>query len=238
MNTFFFPDLSSDLVTLDEDESKHAVRVLRMKIGDELMLVDGKGTRAYAEVSDDHPKRCTLQIKKRETETTGRNFKLHIAIAPTKNIDRLEWFVEKATEIGIDSIALLNCDHSERAIVKTERLEKVAVSAIKQSQQSWLPEINEVVAFDKFISSIPDTAQKFIAHCADGEKTLLKNILKSEGDIFILIGPEGDFSKDEIDLAAKNGFKPISLGERRLRTETAALVAVMSVNLLVGYMRR
>jgi len=233
LNTFYFRDLSNEIITLDEDESKHAVRVLRMKVGDELMLVDGKGTRAFAEVSDDHPKRCVLQIKKREVETTGRNFKLHIALAPTKNIDRLEWFVEKATEIGIDSISLLNCDHSERAIVKKERLEKVAVSAIKQSQQSWLPEIKEVVAFEKFISSVPDHAQKFIAHCADGEKFVLKNELNVDGEIFILIGPEGDFSKDEIDLAVKNNFKAISLGERRLRTETAALVAVMSVNLFL-----
>jgi 16S rRNA (uracil1498-N3)-methyltransferase len=231
LNTFFFPDLSPDIVTLDEDESKHAVRVLRMKIGDQLMLVDGKGTRAYAEVSDDHPKRCALQITERKTETTGRNFKLHIAIAPTKNIDRLEWFVEKATEIGIDSVALINCQHSERAIVKTERLEKVAISAIKQSQQSWLPEIKEVVSFEKFIASVPAKAQKFIAHCAEGEKLVLKNELKVEGDIFILIGPEGDFSKEEISLAIENGFKAITLGERRLRTETAALVAVMSVNL-------
>jgi len=232
VNTFYFPDLSADIVALDEDESKHAVRVLRMKIGDQLMLVDGKGTRAFAEVSDDHPKRCVLQITERKSETTGRNFKLHIGIAPTKNIDRLEWFVEKATEIGIDSVALLNCHHSERAIVKVERLEKVAVSAIKQSQQSWLPEIQEVVAFEKFIASIPANAQKFIAHCAEGKKMILKNELKPEGEIFILIGPEGDFSKEEIELALENGFKAITLGERRLRTETAALVAVMSVNLL------
>jgi 16S rRNA (uracil1498-N3)-methyltransferase len=231
LNTFFFPDLSPDNVTLDEDESKHAVRVLRLKNEDEVMLVDGKGTRAFAKVSDDHPKRCSLEIIERKTETTGRNFKLHIAVAPTKNIDRLEWFVEKATEIGIDSVSLLNCDHSERAVVKSERLQKVAVSAIKQSQQSWLPEINEMISFDKFISSVPESAQKFIAHCAAGEKLILKTELKAQGDIFILIGPEGDFSKEEIELALKNNFKAISLGERRLRTETAALVAVMSVNL-------
>lgn len=231
MHTFFFPDLSSNLITLDEDESKHAVRVLRLVIGNEVMLVDGKGTRAFANVSEDHPKRCSLEISKREKETTDRNYKLHIAIAPTKNLDRLEWFIEKATEIGIDSILLIGCDHSERLTVKLERMEKVAISAIKQSQQSWLPEIKGVIAFKDFLKSVPASAQKYIAHCYEGKKILLKSEVKPIEDIFVLIGPEGDFSKEEISSAIENGFVPVSLGERRLRTETAALVAVMRVNL-------
>lgn len=238
MHTFYFPDLSADIITLDEDESKHAIRVLRLVIGNEVMLVDGKGTRAFATVSEDHPKRCSLEIKERKKESTDRKYKLHIAIAPTKNLDRLEWFIEKATEIGIDSIILIGCDHSERFTVKLERMEKVTVSAIKQSQQSWLPEVKGVIAFKDFLKNIPATAQKFIAHCYEGEKALLKNEIsewtpseKSAEDIFILIGPEGDFSPSEIDLAIASGFVPVSLGERRLRTETAALVAVMSVNL-------
>lgn len=231
MHTFYFPDLSEHIITLDEDESKHAIRVLRLVTGDEVMLVDGMGTRAYAKVTDDHPKRCAMEITKRETETTGRNFHLHIAVAPTKNLDRMEWFVEKATEIGIDSVILISCDHSERFTVKTERMEKVAVSAIKQSQQAWLPEVKGVIAFKDFIASVPAGAQKFIAHCAGGEKISLKGNIKPEGEIYMLIGPEGDFSKTEIALAEENGFTAITLGERRLRTETAALVAVMSVNL-------
>jgi 16S rRNA (uracil1498-N3)-methyltransferase len=232
MHFFYFPDLSADLITLDEDESKHAIRVLRLKNEDEVMLVDGKGTRAFAKVSDDHPKRCVLTITKREEETTGRNFKLHVAVAPTKNLDRMEWFVEKATEIGIDSITLISCDHSERFTVKTERMEKVAVSAIKQSQQAWLPEVKGVIAFKEFLATVPANAQKFIAHCAEGEKAFLKEKVKAEGEIYILIGPEGDFSKEEISQAEEKGFAAITLGEKRLRTETAALVAVMSVHLL------
>ncbi len=240
MHTFFFPDLSADIVTLDEDESKHAVRVLRLVVGNEVMLVDGKGTRAFATVNEDHPKRCSLEIKDRKKEATDRNFKLHIAIAPTKNLDRLEWFIEKATEIGIDSIILIGCDHSERFTVKLERMEKVTISAIKQSQQSWLPEVKGVIAFKDFLKSVPSKAQKYIAHCYEGGKTLFKSELsewtpseKFTEDIFILIGPEGDFSPSEIALAIENGFIPISLGERRLRTETAALVAVMNVHLSI-----
>ncbi|MDQ3109337.1 MAG: 16S rRNA (uracil(1498)-N(3))-methyltransferase [Bacteroidota bacterium] len=231
MHTFYFPDLSDNIILLDEDESKHAVRVLRLVAGAEVMLVDGKGTRAFAKVIEDHPKRCTLDITERKKETTDRNFRLHIAIAPTKNLDRLEWFIEKATEIGIDSIILISCDHSERFTVKVDRMEKVTVSAIKQSQQSWLPEVKGVLSYKDFIASVPENAQRFIAHCADSEKIPLKNNVKSEGDIFILIGPEGDFSGDEIALATEKGFVPITLGERRLRTETAALVAVMTVTL-------
>ena len=232
MHTFYFPDLSENIVLFDEDESKHAVRVLRLVVGAEVMLVDGKGTRAFAKVSEDHPKRCALEITERKKETTDRDFRLHIAIAPTKNLDRLEWFIEKATEIGIDSIILISCDHSERFTVKVDRMEKVTVAAIKQSQQSWLPEVKGVIPFKDFISTIPGTAQKFIAHCAEGEKISLKNNIKPEGDIYILIGPEGDFSGDEIKLAIEKGIIPITLGERRLRTETAALVAAMTVNLV------
>jgi 16S rRNA (uracil1498-N3)-methyltransferase len=232
MHTFYFPDLSDNIILLNEDESKHAVRVLRLVIGAEVMLVDGKGTRAFAKVMEDHPKRCTLEITERKQETTERNYRLHLAIAPTKNLDRLEWFIEKATEIGIDSIILISCDHSERFTVKVDRMEKVTVSAIKQSQQSWLPEIKGVISFKEFIASVPSNAQRFIAHCADSEKSPLKNTIKPGGDVYILIGPEGDFSSNEISLAVEKGFLPVTLGERRLRTETAALVAVMTVNLI------
>jgi 16S rRNA (uracil1498-N3)-methyltransferase len=231
LHTFYFPDLSENSITLDEDESKHAIRVLRLVAGDEVMLVDGKGTRAFAVVSEDHPKRCSLEIRERRKEKSDRSSRLHIAIAPTKNLDRLEWFIEKATEIGIDSIILIGCDHSERFTVKVDRMEKVTVSAIKQSQQSWLPEVKGVIPFRDFLKTVPASSQKFIAHCEDGEKKLLKSEKFADGDIFILIGPEGDFSPAEISSAIENGFIPVSLGERRLRTETAALVAVMSVNL-------
>lgn len=232
MHQFFLPDLSADLVTLDEDESKHAIRVLRLQQSDEVILIDGKGTRANAVVESDHAKRCVLRIVNRKTESTGRNFKLHIAVAPTKSADRIEWFLEKAVEIGIDKISLIECEHSERSNCKIERLEKIAIAAMKQSQQSWLPQIEGVFSFGKFLQSLSGNEQKFIAHLEEGERKSLKSEIKTGSDLLILIGPEGDFSQSEIDAALANGFTPVSLGETRLRTETAALYAVMTGNLL------
>lgn len=229
MHLFYQPDLSSDLISLSEEESKHAIRVLRLSNGDPVEIVDGKGTRAVAEVSEDHPKRCVLKINSRSEEKTKRNYHLHIAVAPTKNIERIEWFIEKATEIGIDEITLLDCEHSERTVVKTERLEKVTISAMKQSQQSWLPVINEMITFGNFLRSVQaDT--KLIAHCDEGVKNPISSISFSGKKILILIGPEGDFSPAEIEMATRNQFTAISLGETRLRTETAALYAVTALS--------
>ena len=230
MHLFYFPDLSSETVSLDEDESKHAVRVLRLAKGDAVELVDGKGTRATAEVDDDHPKRCTLRMISRQHESTHRKFRLHIAVAPTKNADRLEWFTEKAVEIGIDSISLIHCDHSEKEKVKTERLEKLAIAAMKQSQQSWLPEIRPVQSFTEFLRQCPSQAQRFIAHCEETEKRHLGSAAQPGGEYIVLIGPEGDFSPEEIKAAIAAGFIPVSLGETRLRTETAALYALTAIH--------
>lgn len=229
MHCFYEPDLSGDSVLLSEEESKHAVRVLRLSAGDRVELLDGKGTRAVAEVSDDHPKRCVLTIISRSSEPTGRNFRLHIAVAPTKNTDRIEWFVEKATEIGIDEITFLECEHSERTTVKIDRIEKVAISAMKQSQQSHLPKINELTSFRDFISSC-NADIKLIAHCVNSERRLLKNFKFDNKSVVILIGPEGDFSPEEIGLSLGAGYQATELGRTRLRTETAALysVAVLS----------
>lgn len=241
MHLFHQPDLSGELIHLSEEESKHAIRVLRLSIGDQVEIVDGKGTRALAEVSEDHPKRCVLRINSRSEESTKRNYYLHIAVAPTKNIERIEWFIEKATEIGIDEITLLDCEHSERTVVKTERLEKVAISAMKQSQQSWLPVINEMVSFDAFLKSA-NADVKLIAHCEEGGKNSISSLVTStplgltshadrtsSSKILVLIGPEGDFSSAEIESALANKFIAVSLGETRLRTETAALYAVTAV---------
>lgn len=230
MHLFYQPDLNADSILLTEEESKHAIRVLRLAIGSQVEIVDGKGTRAIAEVADDHPKRCALRILSRKSEKTNRNFRLHVAVAPTKNIERIEWFVEKATEIGIDEITLLDCEHSERTTVKTERLEKVAVSAMKQSQQSWLPVIHEMKKFGSFIQDASADV-KLIAHCEEGEKNPLAKIVSAGQRVLVLIGPEGDFSPEEIKLAMDSGFTPVSLGETRLRTETAAFYAVMAVHL-------
>ncbi|HTL81917.1 MAG TPA: 16S rRNA (uracil(1498)-N(3))-methyltransferase [Bacteroidia bacterium] len=232
MNIFYCTDLSGHSVILGEEDSKHAVKVLRLKSGDRIELVDGKGVRANGEIDDAHPKKCSVIITDRKKESSGRTYSLHIAIAPTKNSDRTEWFVEKAVEIGIDQITLLDCAHSERKRMNTDRLEKVAIAAMKQSEQSRLPHINAMVPVKKFLDELPKKGQRYIAHCRDGEKIMLKNDLNTVGDIVIMIGPEGDFSKDEILAAMFTGFKEISFGDTRLRTETAALMAVMSVKVL------
>ncbi len=246
VHLFYQPDLSSELISLSEDESKHAVRVLRLSIGDQVEIVDGKGTRAVAEVTSDHAKRCELRVVSRTREESHRKYHLHIAVAPTKNIERIEWFLEKATEIGIDEITLLDCEHSERTVVKTERLEKVAISAMKQSQQSWLPVINEIISFDAFVKSASAdpsttlrTSLKLIAHCDEGAKNPISSVVTSttlslttKQRVLVLIGPEGDFSPAEIETALGNQFIAISLGETRLRTETAALYAATAFSVL------
>lgn len=234
MHLFYTPDISSDRYTLNEEESKHAIRVLRLSKGDKIQLIDGIGGWYEAEIIDDNQKRCTVSIIEVKKEVGKRNWNLHIAIAPTKNMDRLEWFIEKATEIGIDQISLLDCSNSERTIVKAERLNKVVVSAAKQSLKAYLPKINEMMDYKKFITSMKDVkGQKFIAHCNyRGTLPHIKSQHSPKQNALILIGPEGDFSMDEVKYALENGFTEISLGESRLRTETAALYACTAINIL------
>lgn len=234
MHLFYTPDITSGTYTLNEEESKHAVRVLRLKTGDTIQLIDGAGGFYTAEIIDDHQKHCTVKITDSKKEFEKRDFRLHIAIAPTKNIDRTEWFVEKATETGIDEISLLDCSNSERTIVKTERLQKVAISAIKQSLKAYLPMISEMTDFKKFITGATGfSGQKFIAHCHSREMLPhLKTKYTPGQDAMILIGPEGDFTAEEVKLAKENGFLEISLGTSRLRTETAALYACTAINIL------
>lgn len=234
MHIFYTPNISGSTYTLSEEESKHCVRVLRLKNGDRIQLVDGKGGWYNAEISDDQPKRCSVNILEYTQEESKRKWKLHIAIAPTKNMDRLEWFTEKSTETGIDEISLLECNKSERSIVKAERLEKVCIAAIKQSMTAFLPKLNEMSAFSEFIkNSAASKGQKFIAHCH--ARTFLphiKTIYNKQENALVLIGPEGDFSKEEVELALANGFVEISLGSSRLRTETAAIYACVALNVL------
>lgn len=233
MHLFYTPDIAPThpQYFLNEEESKHAVRVLRLEVGAEVQLIDGKGGLYTAQIKDAHPKRTILQITNVVTGYNKRNHYLHIAIAPTKNLDRLEWFLEKATEIGIDEISLIICQRSERKEAKIERLNKIITSAIKQSLKAYHPVLNEPIAFNKFLTQ-PFDGQKFIAHCEDSEKTNLSLELQKQGRYLILIGPEGDFSPVEIDAALHNGYKAITLGESRLRTETAALEACFEVNFL------
>ena len=230
MQLFYIPTISGAEVILNETESKHAVRVLRLKKDDEIELVDGKGGFFKARITDANPKKCKLSIIDSQTEFGKKDFHLHIAIAPTKNIDRTEWFLEKCTEIGIDEVTPLLSEHSERKVIKPERLEKILVSAMKQSVKAYLPKLNELTKFSDLLSQASE-AKKFIAHCNEGEKPHLKNVVKPGGNVLIMIGPEGDFSPEEVDLALENGFEAISLGNARLRTETAGVVACHIVNL-------
>lgn len=230
MQLFYVPNVTENEIVLDENESKHAIRVLRLNAGDNVQVVDGKGSFYTAVISDPHPKKCRLSVIEVKKEFGKRNFRLHIAIAPTKNNDRFEWFLEKATELGIDEITPLLCDHSERKTIKPDRLEKVLVSAMKQSLKAWLPKLNQLVAFNEFVQK-DGGQQKFIAHCFNGPKPHLKNKIEKATSVTILIGPEGDFSPEEAKLAQKNGFQAVSLGSSRLRTETAGVAACHIVNL-------
>jgi len=231
MHIFYTPELSGNTYTLDETESKHCIRVLRLGKGDEITLVDGRGGFFTAEIADPNPKRCAVNVVESQQNFGLRNFRVHIAIAPTKNIERIEWFLEKATEIGVSRITPLLCRYSERKEIKTERLEKVMVSAMKQSLKAYLPQLDELTKFSEFVRQ-PFDGQKFIAHCEEQHRELLKSLVVPTQNYLILIGPEGDFSSEEIELALKEGFQPVSLGDSRLRTETAGVVACHTFNLL------
>lgn len=233
MHLFYTPDIDPTHTQyfLNEEESKHAIRVMRLEKGEEVQLIDGRGGLYTAAILDPHPKRTILQINSAVQAFNKRNHYLHIAIAPTKNIERTEWFLEKATEIGIDEISLIICQRSERKEAKTERLNKIITSAIKQSLKAYHPVLNEPVALNKLLAQ-PFDGQKYIAHCEPGEKINLRDDLQPNGRYLILIGPEGDFAPAEIEEALKSNFKPITLGESRLRTETAALEACFEVNFL------
>ncbi|MBC7915977.1 MAG: 16S rRNA (uracil(1498)-N(3))-methyltransferase [Pyrinomonadaceae bacterium] len=230
MHLFYTPDLNGEHYQLNEEESRHCSKVLRLHVGDTVSLIDGRGGFYTAEIINPHPKFTTLKIIESRQEYSKRNHYLHIAVAPTKNIDRFEWFMEKATEIGIDEITPIICERSERREVKTERLTKIITSAIKQSLKAYHPKLNEPCSLKNFINK--PLQQKFIAHCIDGQKSTFSDKIVMQGNYTILIGPEGDFSPAEIDAALLTGFTPITLGESRLRTETAALEACFEINFL------
>ena len=232
MHIFYTPDITQNTYTLNEEESKHCVRVLRLTIGSIVNLVDGKGGFYTAEITSDNPKKVSLSILKVEKEFHKRNHYLHIAVAPTKNIDRIEWFLEKATELGIDEITPIITDRSERRVVKEDRLNKVITSAVKQSIKAYHPKLNDAIAFDAFLKE-PFDGNKLIAHCIDnGEKQYISKLVAPHQKYLILIGPEGDFTPDEVNLALNKGFKALTLGDNRLRTETAALSVCFEINYL------
>lgn len=229
MNLFYQPGIPQGIHYLDREESHHAVRVLRMERGQNIELTDGQGSFYTAKIEKADPKKCEFEILEKK-EVAQRDFKIHIAVAPTKNADRMEWFIEKATEIGVDQISFVLCKNSERKVINYERLEKVTVSAMKQSQQAWLPQLSQLIPFNTLMSSPAD--QKFIAYVDASNPKHLQMVSRPKKNYLVLIGPEGDFTKDELELAQQHGFEKVSLGPNRLRTETAGLSAVQVLNLI------
>lgn len=233
---FYVPDAASQ-TEMPMDEAMHALRVLRLKGGDEMYLMDGVGNFYRAEVTIAATKRCLYEIHEQIPQTKNWRGRIHIAMAPTKMMDRVEWFAEKATEIGFDEASFVNCKFSERKVMRTVRLEKIVVAAVKQSRKPWKPVVNQMQSFREFVAH-PREGLKFIAHCIPDipredffDIVSQPDIASAESDITVLIGPEGDFSPEEVQAAIQQGYRSISLGKERLRTETAALSAVMMAHL-------
>ena len=228
MQLFYAPEIILPRYTLSEEESKHCVRVLRMEPGDELHITDGRGNMHRCKVVDNNAKRCVVEVVETQVEYQKMDYELTVAIAPTKIIDRFEWFLEKSTEVGISEIYPIECDHSERRQLKLDREQKVVTAAVKQSLKAYHPVLHPLTSVRDVIT-MPFDGAKFIAHCNSelGEREYLGRLLKKGEKTLILIGPEGDFSPEEITFALQNGFKAISLGRERLRTETAAVVATV-----------
>ena len=232
MQLFYTPDLDKNAAqfTFPEDESKHIVKVLRKKQNDILHITNGRGLLFEARITGANPKKCSVQIIS-ETKKYKKRHWFHLVVAPTKSNDRFEWFLEKATEIGVSEITPIICERSERKIVKYERLQKVVQAAMKQSLRSYLPKLNDAITLKEFLAQ-ERTGLQFIAHCAEYGRVDLKRRIAPDHDITVLIGPEGDFSDTEVLAAKKRGFVAVSLGEARLRTETAAIVACTTVHII------
>lgn len=229
MQLFYNPTINetTESFTFDREESKHIIKVLRKKDGDILFVTNGLGYLFKTEITLASDSKCTVQIVSFE-KSAPSNFKLHLAVAPTKMNDRYEWFLEKATEIGIQEITPIICDRSERKVINTDRFEKIILSAMKQSNELYLPKLNPAISFKEFIKQQNEGLQ-LIAHCEETDKKTLKSVVQPNTNITVLIGPEGDFSEKEIALALEQKYIPVSLGNTRLRTETAAVVACHSV---------
>jgi 16S rRNA (uracil1498-N3)-methyltransferase len=231
MHLFYTPEFElneGEYYSLNKEESTHCIKVLRLREKDTICLTNGLGRFVFAEISDANPKNCSFLVNQVQDDYGKRDFKVHIAIAPTKNINRMEWFLEKAVEMGIDKISFFIGEHSERTSIKRERLEKIMISALKQSLKAYMPELNENADYKELIKSCE--SKKFIAYCKPEGRTNIKESYQKGEDVLILIGPEGDFSEKEVELALNNGFQAITLGESRLRTETAALFALQSIH--------
>lgn len=235
MIQFYAPDIERTL-TLPESESAHCSRVLRMQAGDEVFVTDGKGKRFRCVVMEPHPKHTAVEILDFEEAPNHWRCRITLAVAPTKHSDRMEWMLEKAVEIGVDKVVLLRCQRSERKAIKVERLEKVMVSAMKQSLKGVMPLIEEVTSFKSFVETQSSDCQKFMGYCSrEYERKDFSREYVAGKDVVIMIGPEGDFTPEEVEMAVSHGFVPVTFGESRLRTETAALYSVTAVHLLTQY---
>lgn len=228
MKVFYFENIENNLVTLTEEESAHAVRVLRLKEGEEVSLIDGKGSLLRGNIVDAHQKRCVVEVLEK-MQVYRRNYHKHLVVAPTKSIDRFEWFLEKATEIGVDEVTPLLSDRCERRHINVDRLEKILTSTMKQCIQPFRPKLNDLIKFKDFVKNHPNG---FIAHLETGEEELLQKVYQAGKDVVILIGPEGDFSPDEVKLAKEYGYVSVSLGHSRLRVETAAVAACHTISIV------
>jgi len=229
MHLFYNPQEQGEQFYLEEQESKHAIRVLRLARGDKVIVVDGRGGWYEASIADDHPKRCILKIENSIQAYQPLPYSLHLAVAPTKNLDRFEWFLEKATEIGISEITPLICRRSERRQLKMERMEKILVSAMKQSLKAYKPTLNKPTNFEEFLGAARKGSLG-IAHCYPQERRSI-NDLERSGNYTFMIGPEGDFTEEEISGALQSGYVPFHLGKSRLRTETAAIHITSAISL-------
>lgn len=234
MQLFYVPNFSIEEPYLTSEESQHAVKVLRLKAGAELYLTDGVGKLYQTEIAEAHFKKTRLYVNKVTTPQNPRPVHVHIVVAPTKSPERTEWFVEKAIEIGVEEISFITCDHSEKKLLNMERITRIAVSAMKQSLKMYMPRLNPLATFADFMHKPFEQTQKFIAHIPDKMPPLLASRVKPQQSYCLLIGPEGDFSSKEINWAMANEFQAVSLGQSRLRTETAALIGVHTFNLLNG----
>lgn len=234
MYRFYCPDIA-DTLTLGEEDSKHCVKVLRMAEGDTIQVVDGNGTLYTCRITMAHPKRCAVEVLDKEYQPPHWGHQIVLGIAPTKNLDRIEWLVEKCVEMGVDRIIPLRCHNSERTVLKTERLRKIMVSAMKQSLKATLPRLDEMTPLEQVLAE-PFDGTRCIAYCDEmlprEERHTIPSVYKPGSDVMVLIGPEGDFSPEEVQAARDAGFLPVTLGESRLRTETAGMMAVAGIHTL------
>lgn len=232
MHLFYAPDIQDDCYSLNAEDSRHCVKVLRLKAGERITLTDGAGNLYYAVIQKADSKETEVVVERKEHVGKPWSFSLHIAIAPTKNMNRTEWALEKITEMGVDKITPLLCEHSERKVVKFERMNRIITAAVKQSLKAYYPELSEMTSLEDFVAHSFSGQKKYIAYIDEQYREHLADLYEPGSDAVILIGPEGDFSKDEVKMAVEKGFQPVSLGKSRLRTETAAVAACHSFHLL------